>query len=378
MNINQKIINDYDNCWKVSDNRIIVYKGIYYGIVDSDGKVVVPCRYITLKNFKGIYFAIKGFQDVSTDKYYRLLDSNGIRINHKVYNYINPTRDGIVISREGKSGFLAYDGNKFPCIFDGVYDYDNKEQLLIVGNYDESEQDILFGYADKTGKIVIPCKYTSAGLFNNGLSAVSKSDEDDNISFGYIDNKGNTVIDFKYECTRTFDDNGIAIVDITSKSVVLINKQSKVLSKMYSNIYKSDDKKYYIVNDLEDPKLTSGRVGLIDNVGNEILSPNYYSIEVSNNFARVTKHNKKYLIDLDNPKDLISFTNEITHVGSRNDTLRYVKYKGTLILNTGCFIGTLFQFANAVKTHYSPDSIYYKQYMNILNTLELDLNNIND
>ncbi len=52
----------------------------------------------------------------------------------------------------------------------------------------------LWGFADSTGKIKIPCKYTRADIFINGFARVNS-----NGKAGFINTKGDVVVPFKYD-----------------------------------------------------------------------------------------------------------------------------------------------------------------------------------
>ena len=51
-----------------------------------------------------------------------------------------------------------------------------------------------YGYVDKSGHEVIPCKYDYAGKFREGLAIFEKDDK-----WGYIDKTGREIIPFIYE-----------------------------------------------------------------------------------------------------------------------------------------------------------------------------------
>ena len=51
-----------------------------------------------------------------------------------------------------------------------------------------------WGYIDKTGREVIPCKYDDASSFSEGLAKVKKSGK-----YGFIDKTGREVVPFIYD-----------------------------------------------------------------------------------------------------------------------------------------------------------------------------------
>ena len=57
------------------------------------------------------------------------------------------------------------------------------------------KEDGKYGFADETGKVVIPCIYNKADDFSNGMAKVKKG-----WKYGFIDQTGNEIIPFKYDC----------------------------------------------------------------------------------------------------------------------------------------------------------------------------------
>jgi bifunctional DNA-binding transcriptional regulator/antitoxin component of YhaV-PrlF toxin-antitoxin module/uncharacterized protein YdeI (BOF family) len=79
--------------------------------------------------------------------------------------------------------------------------------LIVV--QDENEK---WGFVDKSGELVIPCKWKSAGGFvqnNNGLSYV----KDDNDKCGFIDKTGRIVIPCKWRSASNFQEGLSLVID---------------------------------------------------------------------------------------------------------------------------------------------------------------------
>ncbi len=66
-----------------------------------------------------------------------------------------------------------------------------------------------YGYIDRTGKTVIPFRYSRAGCYSGGLAVVANSENSP--GWGYIDNSGKTVIKQVY-CGATTFSEGLAFV----------------------------------------------------------------------------------------------------------------------------------------------------------------------
>ena len=88
-----------------------------------------------------------------------------------------------------------------------------KEQILELAKYQEElarvkSADARYGFADKAGKVVIPCQWTDAHSFHQGLAVV----KDQSGMWGYIDKKGKLVIPCKWKEASDFDASGTASV----------------------------------------------------------------------------------------------------------------------------------------------------------------------
>ena len=68
-----------------------------------------------------------------------------------------------------------------------------------------------YGFIDKSGTEVIPCKYDNAVPFNEGLASVEL-----NGKFGFVDKSGSLVIPCKYDVANSFD-NGRSLVFLNGK-----------------------------------------------------------------------------------------------------------------------------------------------------------------
>ena len=85
-------------------------------------------------------------------------------------------------------------------------------------------QSELWGFVDKTGKVVIPCKYRSAAWFSEGLSAVTENYND----YGYIDKTGKVVIPFNFKNAYSFE-KGKAKVQDADRQWRKIDKTGKYI-----------------------------------------------------------------------------------------------------------------------------------------------------
>ena len=118
-----------------------------------------------------------------------------------------------------------------------------------------------YGYIDKTGKIVIACRWKYAEKFSEGLAMV----EDDNEKKGYIDKKGNLVIPCKWKAASSFSE-GLAKVAFDDGSHGFIDKTGKIV------IHFKEQVLYYWPTDFKEG-IATYRGKFIDKEGKVIPCP---------------------------------------------------------------------------------------------------------
>ncbi len=141
------------------------------------------------------------------------------------------------------------------------------------------------GFADENGHVVVPPTYADVGAFQEGLAAVkvhTGSNESGRREFadqiapvsdlwGYIDKSGKVVIPPLFNEASAFD-NGVAPVQLDFKGA-LINRKGRVLATSKSN---ETPKQFGDMYQIFGKK---NLCGLVDKTGKWILPPNYDRIE---------------------------------------------------------------------------------------------------
>ncbi len=151
------------------------------GLMDSVGRIVVPCEYDML---------VGSFNEFGLAKVYK----------------------------KGRIGYVDKSGKEvIKCIYQSVGYF--KEGLLNA-RYNEK-----YGYIDTKGKTVIPFKYDIGIWFEEGLARVAKK-EGFEVYFGFIDKEGNEVIPLIYSKAKDFK-NGIAEVMLDGKWIKIDKKGVK-------------------------------------------------------------------------------------------------------------------------------------------------------
>ena len=141
-----------------------------------------------------------------------------------------------------------------------------------------------YGYVDKSGHEVIPCKYDYAGNFREGLAIFEKDDK-----WGYIDKKGREVIPCKYDRTFNFSE-GLAIVEKDDKSGFIDKEGREVIPCMYDAAGSFSEGLAYVEKD--------DKWGFIDKEGREVIPCKYDDAgSFSDGLACVKKYDKYGFID---------------------------------------------------------------------------------
>ena len=118
-----------------------------------------------------------------------------------------------------------------------------------------------FGYIDKTGKLVIPEKFDEAYDFYEDLASVKIGEK-----YGFIDKTGKLVIAAMYDSPSYFKD-GVAVVELNKLSFVIDKKNNKVFGQGYLNLSAF----YEGLARFE----VDGRIGFIDSKGVVKIKPTY-------------------------------------------------------------------------------------------------------
>ena len=166
-----------------------------------------------LASGEDIYEIFKKVIDWSAEFYWVSLNGRCNLLNKKSntllyrrwYNDIDDFSEGLAkVELNGKYGFIDKTGREvIPCKYDFAYGFsDGLASIELNGKY---------GYIDKTGREVIPCKYDFAYGFSDGLASIELNEK-----YGCIDKTGREVIPCKYDWVDDFSE-GLAVVKLNEK-----------------------------------------------------------------------------------------------------------------------------------------------------------------
>lgn len=339
-------IDKNENVW-YEDNVLRIQKDGKYGLIDLNGKELLPTEYDEIIGLNGIENSILIKKD---DKYGLVNDTGSVIIepNYKEIKNLGETyREGyITIDENDKYGVIGATKMK---LLDNKYD--NIEQVYLSDYYlvtENGERKVinssgetilnsgfdqissktedgfiyvsqgLYGEINTTGEVQIEPTYQDLKQVKKGVYIAKNNDR-----YGLIDNEGNTMIPFDYTLITYNKDAKLFIADDANYNTTIINEnyESKITgilseintTKSYIRMRVDDEYKYYDlscqektnIEVLEDNTLflskKDGKYGFVDKKGNVVVDYIYDDATEQNEygFVAVKKDGKWGAIDKD-------------------------------------------------------------------------------
>lgn len=192
-----------DSLGKFHHGLALIRQKDKFGYINKENRIVVPLLYDDVEIF-------------------------GTTITHEYGSYIDTVSckgdwGGVAMSvkRNDKWGFVDRTGIEIiPCRYDVVENFLVKDDKVIPVGIDS-----LYGYISNHGESMIPFVYEYAGRFKSGLAPVVMNNK-----LGFIDKEGNIVIDLFYDPIFEFNDvKGIAQVkgDLFFNDEIVLRKNGQ-------------------------------------------------------------------------------------------------------------------------------------------------------
>lgn len=158
-----------------------------------------------------------------------------------------------------------------------------------------------WGYIDRTGQVVIPCKFDSADQFSEGLAAVEIKEK-----IGYIDKTGKLVVPPRFDSGYPFS-GGLALVVlryfetgvIHMARLGYVDRVGKLVIRLKEPL---DSKSLRILYQDGDLNCTEGmvrveqhvKVGFWDKTGQQVIPPRYEEADLFSEGLAAVKTGDKY------------------------------------------------------------------------------------
>src|SRR5574344_1795491 len=146
----------------------------------------------------------------------------------KKYDNLYEFHEGLAkVCRNKKFGFIDKLGHEIiPCKYDAAEDYSKGVAIVTIGEKQ--------GAINQQGNMVIPCKYDNINISKDDSLAAAFINE----KSGFIDLEGNVIVPFDYEYCGTFSEG---LADVRKNGLIgFVNKNGKlVIPCKYENLYNS-------------------------------------------------------------------------------------------------------------------------------------------
>ena len=292
-----------------NENSIKIIKDGKVGIVDNNGKKVVDAKYKDIKKLSDDYK--NGYIVENDNNLYGTVDCANNSILESKYTEIKPVYENGMYIVKGTNGYNVVDkaGNIITKKeYENITDIKNS-QIIVVENKK-------YGVINTNGEQIIPCNYDELKFINNENYIVKQNNK-----YGIIDINNKNILENKYN-TINYIKNAdlIEVSEDGINSDILNNKLEKKLTgiiseinieKGYFKIRIGNDYKYYnfkfeekLYKDINSNNTLfldkkDGKYGFVDISGNVVVDYIYDDATEQNNlgFSAVSKDGKWGSID---------------------------------------------------------------------------------
>lgn len=263
-----------------------------WGYMDAKGKMQIPAQFDYADDFR------EGFAVVALNRMPCVIDAKGARmVDTGLYQTIGPVSEGLCAATDyqWKRYYLNTKGEVVITLPAEVYEarpfYNGVAVLSKAVDIHETKygRDIatfgyLFGFIDKTGKMLTEFVYEDADDMQSGLSRVKKGTK-----FGLVNQQGVEVLPPTYQNIGLFNE-GKAVVDAGGKYGYINDKAEVIIKPQYEFAYPFSDGMAGV--------WVKGKYGFINEAGELKVAAQFDAIKpFSEGKAAAKKENKWGFID---------------------------------------------------------------------------------
>ena len=169
-----------------ADNLAVVCKSDKSGIIDKNGKLLIPCIYKDAQIPDGLI--PDGLIPVKQNNKWGFINASGNVVIPFKFFFANPFSDEMcrVEDKNYLYGYVnKYGSEIIPC------KYQDAAQFFHDG-FASVKMDNQWGIVNNKGRLIVPCIYDWCGAFQDGLAFVKK-----NGLSGCVDKEGRSSFDYK-------------------------------------------------------------------------------------------------------------------------------------------------------------------------------------
>lgn len=299
-------------------------------------------KYDEITDLEMLYFLENRYLIVKNDGKQGVINIEGKEIvppkyeNLNIYSDEDFTDGGIVVELNEKYGAFDLEGNELVPLglYDTIYPQLTND-LLLVKNNNHHSGSYKWGYIDREGNEVIPFEYSSANSFSEGYATVSAGDVD-----GFIDIMGNfTKLEYDY-LGQKFSSGLLAVknyLDTGRKDEYGIirdelwgfvdTKGELVIPLKYDNIRNDRYMDGFVIYEVD------GKYGFLNADGNEITPAKYDYVDYfTDGLAPVIINDKLGFIN-ESGTEVSPLKYDIASFGGSYDTYGATNFNGRDYLN---------------------------------------------
>jgi len=284
------------------ENSIIIKKDGKVGLVNDNGSIIVEAQYVEIKNIGNSYK--NGYITIDDQGKYGVISTTKKQILENKYEDIAQTylKNYYLVKENGTQKLIDPNGNTI--IENGFDDIKSATDAGVIFTKDN-----LFGEMNLSGEIVIEAKYQDLKEAKDGIYIAKQNDK-----YGIIDAAQNTLLEFNYTYITYNEDANIYLAEDVLYRTSIINNKYEVkatgilsdinIDQSYIRMRINNEYKYYNLKGneisyaeaLKDNTIflskKDGKYGFVDKKGNVVVDYIYDDATEQNEygFAGVKKN----------------------------------------------------------------------------------------
>lgn len=291
----------------------VIYEPIYKSITPNNNEgydlvtfnsyaIIDDSTQIALHQYDEFKAAAKGLFIYGLNGYYGLMDTDGKVILANTFNYIGTFKNGSsVVKQNGKFGLINLQGNfLLPCEYDSLVQDSSSKLIRIKGKeiHDYGHTKVVvsqipkWGLTDSLGKTVLEIKHPEIQAPSNEMYPIKRGDY-----WGFYNHETDQIIPFQFTKINQHFTHNLALV--TKENVqLLINKNGEIVNKHHYDSLKIIAENTILCK-------SSNKYGLLNHKGEQTLPFCYDKLDLSPNGLFIGYENNNHNLSLINPDGIV-------------------------------------------------------------------------